>query len=74
MVLTQAPTPAQHTEHDRRVGPDQCGYRVYKHKLKKLVCTNSFPRAARLTRANEGDVLYQHDGQRWRIWTSAGLF
>jgi len=70
----EAPTLAALTASNAKRPPDTWPYRVFIRKTGKVFAFRKFWPAARRTHANYGDVLYQHDGQRWRIWTSAGLF
>jgi hypothetical protein len=74
MAWHDDPKLADHVAHDARRPPDDAPYRVFVRKTGRFICFHDFYRAVCRCHPNQGDVLYQHDGKRWRIWTSAGLF
>lgn len=69
----EAPTHSKLSESDGEFPPKSFPYRVFKGESGKIMPFSEWGTAAGHTKVNKGDVLYMHDGKRWRIWTSAGL-
>jgi hypothetical protein len=70
----EGPTLEQMAQCDKNRSPQAFPYRVFVRRTGKLICFRDYVNASRRTNAARGDVLYRHDGQRWRIWTSGSLF